>query len=217
MNGKFFFMLAVLISNVYTGFSQKATVGVQGGLNFSAAYEAFWKVHYKTCLKSGFNAGVNLEIPLSHSLYLQPGLLFSTKGSIHKDSRTRTSISYIELPVNMLVRLLCGNGNLLLGTGPYLAAGVGGSFGKDSSGARLDLIFDGNINATQLFSNNRYMKRWDGGINLLAGYEFANHISVQLNGQLGLRDTSPKLEGETVYYKNKNVGFGLSFGYRFKS
>ena len=32
-------------------------------------------------LKTGFNAGVNAEIPVGVDFYVQPGLLFSTKGA----------------------------------------------------------------------------------------------------------------------------------------
>jgi len=55
-------------------------------------------------------------------------------------------------------------------------------------------------------------KRLDGGANFLAGYEFANKLSFQLNAQLGLLNIAPDGANDN---KVKNTGFGLSLGYRF--
>ena len=50
---------------------------------------------------------------------------------------------------------------------------------------------------------------------MLAGYEFNNKVSFQLNTQLGLTKINPEYEG-SVNDKTaaKNTGFGFSLGYR---
>lgn len=62
-----------------------------------------------------------------------------------------------------------------------------------------------------------YVKRFDVGGNLLLGYEFTKKIAVQLNAQLGLADIAPEIDwgGGIDKSQDKNIGFGISFGYRF--
>jgi hypothetical protein len=56
----------------------------------------------------------------------------------------------------------------------------------------------------------------DAGANLLAGYEFSNRISFQLNAQLGLAKINSKYENSpNAKTSAKNTGFGVSLGYRF--
>jgi hypothetical protein len=55
----------------------------------------------------------------------------------------------------------------------------------------------------------------DAGANLLAGYEFSNRFSFQLNAQLGLTKINPEYEGATNDKTSaKNTGFGFSVGCR---
>jgi hypothetical protein len=55
----------------------------------------------------------------------------------------------------------------------------------------------------------------DAGANMLAGYQFRNKISVQLNAQLGLTKINPEYEGAgNDKTSAKNTGFGFSLGYR---
>ena len=58
-------------------------------------------------------------------------------------------------------------------------------------------------------------KRFDAGANLLAGYEFSNKLSFQLNAGLGLVNmyNRPDSDNKTTV---KNTGFGVSLGYRFQ-
>jgi hypothetical protein len=61
-----------------------------------------------------------------------------------------------------------------------------------------------------------YLKAFDAGGNIFAGYETAGGIFLQLNAQLGMLKINP----ENAWINNdesslKNTGFGLSLGYRF--
>ena len=157
-------------------------------------------------LKTGFNAGVNAEIPVGIDFYLQPGLLFSTKGAKYdfQGVEATQTISYLELPVNFLYKPELGEGRLLLGFGPYAAYAVGGKI--KGGGTDIDMEFGNEVGETKPF---------DAGANLLAGYEFSNNFSFQLNAGLGLINmyNRPTGDSETSV---KNTGFGVSLGYRFK-
>jgi hypothetical protein len=73
---------------------------------------------------TGFNIGINAEIPVGVDFYFQPGLLYTIKGAKSKDVilgqtiNGKVKISYIELPLNFLYKPMLGKGHLLLGFGP---------------------------------------------------------------------------------------------------
>ncbi len=194
--------------------------GIRAGVNFqniNGKDANGDKLDYK--LKTGFNVGANVELPLADEFYLQPGLLFSTKGHKSKTVDGSRSISYLELPINFLYKPVLGEGKLLLGVGPYIAYGIGGKVKFTGNGTTInrDVKFKNSVNQIDYYTSaGAYFKPFDFGANLLAGYELSNNLSVQLNAQLGLAKINPKLEGSTSNAKETNTGFGVSVGYRFK-
>lgn len=166
-------------------------------------------------MKVGFNIGANAEVPIAQDFYLQPGLLFSTKGAkLDDDADAKINLSYLEIPVNLVYKPVLGEGNLLLGFGPYLAFAVGGKvkFGDTDT----DIEFEKEISQAQAVSPTPYLRRMDAGANLLVGYELSSRISAQLNAQLGLVNINPKVTGaDDDDSRTKNTGFGVSIGYRF--
>ena len=93
---------------------------------------------------------------------------------------------------------------MILGFGPYAAFAVGGKY-KPENGNDVDIEFG---DAPSEF------KRFDAGANLLAGYEFSNKLSFQLNAGLGLVNINNRPTGDSKSTM-KNTGFGVSLGYRF--
>ena len=172
---------------------------------------------------TGFNIGINAEIPVGVDFYFQPGLLYSIKGAKSKDValgqsfNTTLKISYLEVPLNFLYKPVLGNGHLILGFGPYIAFGVGGEATYEGGGSSLTE----KIKFQKTVSNSDpndvvYIRPMDAGANMLAGYEFSNKISFQLNAQLGLAKINPEYEGVSNDPSSaKNTGFGVSLGYRF--
>jgi hypothetical protein len=189
----------------------RTSFGIRAGVNFQNinGKDAAGN-DLKNDLLTGFNAGINAEVPLSSGFYLQPGVLYSTKGAKLSDGN-KVKLSYIEVPVNFVYKPLLGSGNMLLGFGPYVGFGIHGKV-ESPNGSSEDIKFSNDFDAS---SGGPQMKRFDAGGNLLAGYEFANHVSFQLNAQLGLADINPKTTAANDKTKLKNTGFGLSLGYRF--
>src|SRR5436190_14338558 len=181
----------------------KTTFGIRAGVNFqnlNGKDNDGDKLDNK--LKTGFNAGVNAEIPVGIDFYLQPGLLLSTKGAKFDDANGEVTrnLSYIEILVNFLYKPELGEGRMLLGFGPYAAFAVGGNTKVGSN--KTNLEFGNEVGES---------KRFDAGANLLAGYEFSNRLSFQLNAGLGLLNMYNRLDTDkktTV----KNTGFGVSLG-----
>ena len=192
---------AIIFSTV--SFAQSATTfGIRAGVNFqnlNGKDETGDKQDGK--LKTGFHAGVNAEIPVGIDFYVQPGLLFSTKGAKDEVGDGSTNLSYVELPVNFIYKPELGTGRMVLGFGPYAAYAVGAKH-KDPD---VDIEFGDQPDE---------LKRFDAGANLLAGYEFSNKLSFQLNAGLGLVNINNRDDGDSKS-SLKNTGFGVSLGYRF--
>jgi hypothetical protein len=199
----------------------RTTFGVRAGVNFQNFNgKDSQGDKLKNDMIVGFHAGVNVEIPVAPDFVLQPGLLFSVKGA--KTTREglsgKVNVDYIELPVNFIYKPALGNGRLLLGLGPYLAYGVGGKIKVSGSGtdSEKSIKFENNLSESQVLDDEFYLRPLDAGANLLAGYEFAFGISVQLNAQLGLLKVNPGYDGDSEDKSSvKNTGFGISVGYRF--
>lgn len=194
---------------------QRTTFGIRAGVNFTNINgKDISGNNSSNKLKTGFNAGINAEIPLAPSFYFQPGLLYSTKGarSFENDfgvaSNTDLTLNYLEVPLNLLFKAGFGpTGNVLLGFGPYVAYGVGGKL--NSSIADVDVKFKKDADLSD--NDAVYFKPWDAGLNLLVGYEFNPKLSLQLNAQLGVTD----INAYNTDAKYRNTGYGLSVGYRF--
>lgn len=196
-------LIAILLSVVIHA-QTKPTFGVRAGINFqnlNGKNSSGEKLDNK--LKTGFNAGVNAEIPVGIDFFLQPGLLFSLKGSKDKTVDASISLSYVEIPVNFLYKPELGDGRVLLGFGPYAAVAIAGT--NKIGNIKTDVEFG---------SNPATFKRFDTGANMLAGYEWANNFSVQLNAGLGLVNLKNRINGDNNSVL-KNTGFGISAGYRF--
>lgn len=203
-------MVAAIIFFMGTGaFAQTGsgvTFGIRAGVNFqnlNGKNVLGDKLDNK--LKTGFHVGANAEIPVATDFYLQPGVLFSTKGAKYDAvDDSKVNLSYIEVPVNFIYKPVLGDGKLLLGFGPYAAFAVSGNFKVGDN--KTDLNFGSN--------DDDDLKGFDAGANFLAGYEFSNKLSFQLNAGLGLLNIANRTDGDTKSV-TKNTGFGVSLGYRF--
>jgi len=195
--------------------AQNTTFGVRAGINFqNLTGDDGYGHKYDDKLKTGINLGLNAEIPIAEDFYVQPGLLFTTKGAKDKTYRkVNVRLSYLEIPINLMFKPELGDGKLLLGFGPYIGIAVGGSY-TDLNGHKTQYKFANKVSTTEA-GNGPYVRRMDFGGNFLAGYELSNKVSFQLNAQLGMSSIATKVEGSNRA-KVKNTGFGVSVGYRFK-
>lgn len=210
------FALASTVFAVGAKAQEKTTFGVRAGVNFqniNGEEDNGDKLDNK--IKVGFNVGVNAEIPLAPQFYVQPGLLFSTKGAKDNEGDGKLNLSYIEVPINLLFKPTLGTGKMLLGFGPYVGFGIGGKYKNGNT--EMDVKFKNDVKPSDvsLTDPKIFLKSLDFGGNLLVGYEMSNNFSFQLNAQLGMSNLNPKLDGKKPKDKAKNTGFGVSLGYRF--
>ena len=214
---------AVLISAA-TMAQGKSSFGVRAGINFQNINgKDSDGDKLQNTLTTGFNAGINAEIPVGVDFYLQPGVLFSQKGAKLKnyDYMGQTyngtlKLSYVEVPLNMVYKPLLGNGRFLIGFGPYIGFGIGGKAELTNPSTDYNVEYKKDVTVSDLNNTPFYYKPMDAGANILVGYEFSNNLSFQLNSQLGLTKINSTVNGSnTGETAHRNTGFGLSLGYRF--
>lgn len=209
----------------------QVAVGIRAGIHLShirLTNEAGEK--QRTDAIPRFQAGVNLDVPLSMAFYLQPGVLYSGKGFkqlggwlVAEGNEFKAKADYIEMPINLVYRSQVRTGNLMIGAGPYVGYGVGGKWEgegqilagdiilSESSG---DIIFKQDLKDGE-FGHYLYGKQWDYGINVLAGYEFFQRLAVQFSAQWGVANLAPDIDGQAPGGSVRNRGYGISLGYRF--
>jgi|ERR1700744_5166168 len=213
-------LLLILCLTGFTtiSFAQSINLGVKAGANLSNL--AFSGVGYNlgNQYTTGFHAGLVADIGFQQ-FSIQPGLFFITKGTMYTDSlinnlgqkagtqTLKTTLNYLELPVNLLYKIQAApKAKIYLGGGPYLGYGLSGSneeYTTPASGptSHSSLSFGGGF---------PHYRNPDYGVNFIAGIEMAKRFTFDLNYSLGL--------GNLVYpagAKLQNRSMGLSVGYWF--
>ncbi len=214
-------MLTASLAMAQSPGGQRTAFGVLGGVNFqnlSGKDFSGDKLEYDLII--GYHAGLNIQIPIAPEFYFQPGVLFSTKGAKNVgDLITRTiTLSYIEVPLNLVYKGLLGNGYVMVGFGPYVGYAVKGKDKFEGGAVSIanDIEFKNVVDAGDPLTST-YFKALDAGANIFVGYELARGLFFQLNAQLGFLKINPednRLSGDNRS-EIKNTGFGLSLGYRF--
>jgi len=227
MKSKLLFFIVLLLfsgSMVIAQNAGKMSFGVLGGVNLqnlNGKDSNGNKLENDMIL--GYHAGINAQIPIAPEFYFQPGLMFATKGAkktydvLGTAFTSTTSISYIELPLNLVYKAALGNGYFMLGFGPYVGYGILGKV--VTKGGSIDLTSDAKFqNVVEVGDDPTipYFKALDFGGNIFAGYEMSSGLFIQLDTQLGFYNINPENKYITDDQSSlKNTGFGLSIGYRF--
>jgi len=198
---------ALLIASLSFG---QAKWGIVAGPNFSSITSKNFTANGKETSKliTGVRAGVTVDIPLADEFFIGTGLLYAGKGGKDKDNTDfKTTLSYLQLPVNFMFKPEVGSGRMVLAVGPYFSYGLGGKY----KGKLGNVNFD-----TDVFDDPTYkLKRFDAGAGIQIGYEMLSGLYFGLNTDLGLINTfddTKSINGERSF---KNTSFGVSLGYKF--
>jgi len=193
-------LLITALGVSFTGIAsaQEVTYGPEVGINLANVSGDL----PNTDMKPGIKAGAVVNLPAGGGFYIQPGLFFSQKG--YKTSilgiEAKTTINYIELPVNVLYRLDLGNaGGIFASAGMYAAFATNGKV--KSGDLSHDIDFGGDAGE---------MKRFDYGANFGLGYE--TPWGVYVRGQYGLGLANLSNDDD---FKMKNNTIQITLGYLF--
>ncbi len=219
-------LVALLAVISCTTFAQKITLGVKGGLNISTLDYSFPVTSstgttslnlYPSSIKS-FNAGVFADFKFG-SISLQPALNFTGKGGkaeIETTDNTGKSLGtvastltlyYLQLPVNIVYHVPVRIGNVYFGAGPYIAKGLSGTSKYPGNTANGEAT---TISNSVNFGGDNGFKPIETGVDAVAGFKFTNGFLVNINYDLGFKNTGP-IAGTSM----KSRVFGVSIGYCF--
>ena len=177
--------------------------------------------------RSSWHVGVYADMPIVPMFSIQPALLLTSKGSKYivgdKESGNYTEYKsqplYLELPVDAVVKIPVTNDfKVIVGAGPYIAYGIGGKnkFTAMSNGSGVEQSSSITYGNDDLNSNgNPYsgqLKRWDFGLNGMAGVELGKRVDVTAGYDLGLIDVRPGASSnDNGSFKNRTfmVSLGL--------
>ena len=210
--------------------AQKATAILKGGLNLAnVSITENGRIDDAKTLTS-FQVGIIGDISLADIISLQPGLLVTGKGSKTQSGdpadanyfKATTNPIYIEVPLNLVLKAPLGNDTkFFAGAGPYLAVGVAGKnktegkiFGAGFTSEKNIEWSDDDPTTLDYEEGAGFgiMKRFDYGLNGIAGFETKN-IVISANYGLGLA----KLQsGSNNSEDNNNKHRVLSFTIGFK-
>jgi hypothetical protein len=178
---------------------------------------------------TSFQVGIIGDAHIASIFYLQPGVLFTGKGSKIEIGRPTenlyikqtTNPFYIEVPVNLVAKLpFNSESHFFLGAGPYGAIGIAGKAKTDKEVVGFASHYQNNI----VFSNDDpstfneeegtgigVLKRFDYGLNGLIGIE-GPKITVSAGYGLGLAKLqSGSNSGEDNNNKHRVLSFSLGF------
>ncbi len=179
---------------------------------------------------SSFHVGLQGDISvIKNVLSIQPGLLFTGKGSKLQSGepgqngyyRSVVNPYYIEVPVNVVLKApLGGDAKFFVGAGPYAAVGVGGKrkleyqiIGVEYN--RTDKIeFSDDDPTTQGEEGAGYgiLRRFDYGLNGTIGFE-GSRAMFSVNYGLGLAKLQSGADNN-VDDKNKHRVLSFTIGFR---
>lgn len=175
-----------------------------------------------------FQVGILGDLPVTSFLYVQPGILFTGKGSKTQVgqpsdanySRSEVNPYYIEIPVNVVLKApINKESKFFAGAGPYVAMGVAGKRKLDYKIAGVSFKRTDNIE----FSNDDpttageegagfgILKRFDYGLNGTVGIE-GKSVNISVNYGLGLAKLqSGTTNGEDNNNKHRVLSFTIGF------
>jgi len=215
------------IANCANAQSNKARFIVKGGLNLAnISTTNTGRVDDANYLTS-FHAGFLGDIPIAGPLSFQPGLLVTGKGSktnIYLDNnntsanyyKLTTNPIYLEIPANFVFHVGNGSG-LFFGAGPYAAMGIAGKttgerniLGVVSSYDKtIEFNNDNPFTAGQEDASVNKLRKYDFGLNALAGFEGAKYL-VGVNYGYGLSKIGSSEANEND--RNKHRVLSISLG-----
>ncbi|MDQ6888975.1 MAG: PorT family protein [Bacteroidota bacterium] len=208
----------------------QSQVYVQGGVNLANISKTSSGQTEKNNLLTTFNAGILGRFGLSKTIDLESGLLldgrgakaatYFTSGTDDNYVKTKFNPLYLELPLNLVVRIpLEKTTNLFFHGGPYAAIGIAGNSKSDakflgvSSSSTSSIKFSNDDPFTSEQDDAAYdkLKRFDFGLNVGGGFDLGK-VLLKVNYSLGLTKINSTQSNNSADNKNKYRTVSISLG-----
>jgi hypothetical protein len=180
-------LIALLIS-VTSAASAQFRFGIKGGYNLATV--KFNKDVLRSENVDGFHVGPLIEFIPDAGVGFDFAILYSRKGFFLENANEGITNDYLEIPVNLKMKI----GIPVIS--PYFAAGPYVAFRVD--GDKLWDIVDVNNVKSQIEA-----KSFAAGLNFTAGVELVNRIQVGLTYNWGLTDNYSSRNGDLSDFRGK--------------
>lgn len=196
-----------------TAQTQKVKLGVKAGLNVSSL--AFDESELNSSNKTGFTAGLMVEIPLLKNFSFQPEVLYSQQGTKNSFSdsdvtnsnyKSTIELNYLNIPVMLKYYVIKG---LSLQAGPQIGILL-------KANNKYQDNFLGYENQ-ESFDLKDYSAGIDTSVNFGLGYQFKDKFYTDLRYNISYLNVFK--DGDTNHFINsdmKNRVFQVTIGYFFK-
>jgi hypothetical protein len=176
----------------------KAKFGIRAGAAFSFGRMTYTNSNGGEESESGsgvgVEAGVFARIPLTRNICFQPELLLVGKARSDPSSYGYGGRTYLEMPLNLLYKHRSGGGSFLIGGGPAPSIYVG---------------------ENPFYYGYGFYKKFDFGLNLLAGYEIPIGFSFNVRYCHGLTNIFEEQSNQSMLITERNRCLVISLGYIF--
>lgn len=216
-------LLSILLLTGSLGFAQVTpSVGVQAGIISTGirgdASESLNQLlestngMLKTTDRTGFFAGLNVNVPVADGFSVEPGIYYTQKGyNLYGDfgikgleflganAKAALQNQYVDIPVLLKANL---NG-LQVFAGPQVSYLVKSNL-KTTAGVLGVNILNKTLDATDQFN------RWDAGVTAGIGYQFTNGFNISASYDYGLMKIDNN-QSVNAYNRGIRLGIGMQF------
>jgi len=194
----------MLITSTYT-FAQDIKFGIKAGLNLPTMKTEIEGMDIDSKANLNFQIGGYVDFDFE-KFSIQPGLVLNGKGS--KVSvlglESKSSLMYLEVPVNFYYKVPLNFGNIYLGGGPYAGYGISGK--SKTKGELLGETLDEEEDIK--FGDDEDFKALDFGLNFGGGVRLTNGLALGANYGLGLSNMS---NDDDAKAKNRVLSFTVGY------
>ena len=193
--------------------SEKVKLGVKAGLNISSL--TFDESELRSSSKTGFTAGLMVEVPIAKNFSLQPELLYSQQGTktsffdqdvTNSNFKGTIELNYLNIPLMLKYYVIKG---LSVQAGPQVGILL-------KANNKYQDNFLGYENQ-ESFNLKKYSSGVDTSVNFGLGYQYKDKFYTDFRYNLSYSNVFK--DGDANYFINhdmKNRVFQISVGYFFK-
>lgn len=206
-------LYTIFISVTVMAQNEKVKLGVKAGLNISSLN--FYESELSSSSKTGFTAGLMVEIPVAKNFSLQPELLYSQQGTktsffdqdvTNSNFKGTIELNYLNIPLMLKYYVIKG---LSLQAGPQIGLLL-------KANSKYQDNFLGYENQ-ESFNLKKYSSGIDTSINFGLGYQFKDKFYTDFRYNISYSNVFK--DGDANYFINhdmKNRVFQITIGYFFK-
>jgi hypothetical protein len=228
MKKTFTLIFLVFLSFLLPSYAQ-VSLGLRGGYTLSATQVRNAQGYKSNSIGTNsqlknLHADLVINVPVYKALYFQPLVRYIVKGAYlrplpyksgsFEESANQLKLHYLEVPLNFVWKFPVSMGKIVVGAGPYVAYGLGGSYD-------LDVMYNGRIISTDSHSlefnykdrgiaPGAQLSRFDAGANVMLSIEFKNLMVLGANLSRGYANLD-----RTASAKITNSYFSVSLGLLF--